>query len=147
MTDPVLVDTSVWIDHLRDRPGAAVAELAGWLSEDADRILVNEVVATELLRGVRTDKDATQLQAALDKLAQADPLRREDWLLSARVYRVCRSAGLTIRSPMDCLMASHAIRLQVAVMAVDRDFDAIASCTPLRLHALVAERRPWTRPA
>lgn len=138
MTDPVLVDTSVWIEHLRDRKSAAVTELARWLAEDADRILVNEIVTTELLRGVRTDKDATQLQAALDQLVQADPLRREDWLLSARVYRVCRSAGLTIRSPMDCLLASHAIRLGVPVLAIDRDFEAIASCTPLRLHTLAA---------
>lgn len=138
MSSAVLVDTSVWIDHLRDRPGAAVAELSGWLSEDADRILVNEIVTTEMLRGVRSDKDATQLQGALDKLAQADPLRREDWLLSARVYRACRSAGLTIRSPMDCLLASHAIRLGVPVLAIDRDFEAIASCTPLRLHTLAA---------
>ena len=147
MTAAVLVDTSVWIDHLRDRPGAAVAELAGWLSEDADRILINEIVTTELLRGVRSDRDATQLQGALDKLAQADPIRREDWLLSARVYRDCRAAGLTVRSPMDCLMAAHALRLQVAVLAVDRDFDAIASCTPLRLHGLAAVRKPRTRPA
>ena len=136
MSPAVLVDTSVWIDHLRDRPGAAVAELSGWLSDDADRILVNDVVTTELLRGVRTESDALQLQGALDKLAQADPITRTDWLLSARVYRTCRSAGLTIRSPMDCLMAAHAIRLGVAVLAIDRDFEAIASCTPLHLHAL-----------
>ena len=138
MTAQVLVDTSVWIEHLRGRQGTAVAELTHWLAEDADRILVNEIVTTELLRGVRTDADATQLQAALDKLVQADPLVRDDWLLSARVYRTCRSAGLTIRSPMDCLLASHAIRLRVAVLAIDRDFEAIASCTPLRLHTIPA---------
>ncbi len=138
MTDPVLVDTSVWIDHLRGRSGPAVNALSDWLADDADRILVDEIVTTELLRGVRNDADATQLQAALDKLVQADPLGREDWLLSARIYRACRSAGLTIRSPMDCLLASHAIRLDVAVLAIDRDFEAIASCTPLRLHALAA---------
>lgn len=138
MTAQVLVDTSVWIEHLRGRQGAAVAELTRWLAEDADRILVNEIVATELLHGVRTATDATPLQAALDKLAQADPIRRDDWLLSARVYRSCRSAGLTIRSPMDCLLASHAIRLGVAVLAIDRDFEAIATCTPLRLHTIAA---------
>jgi predicted nucleic acid-binding protein len=130
----VLVDTSVWIDHLRDRPSAAAAQLAAWLSEDADRILVNEVVIAELLRGLRSDHDAAQLQAALEQLAQAGPIVRSDWLESARIYRACRLAGLTIRSPMDCLIASHAIRLQVPVLAIDRDFEAIASCTPLALH-------------
>ena len=104
------------------------------MHDDPDRILVNEVVITELLRGVSSKADSAQLQAALDKLLQADPMERSDWLLSARICRSCRAAGLTIRSPMDCLIAAHAIRLKVPVLVIDRDFDAIASCTPLRLH-------------
>lgn len=134
MSLAVLVDTSVWIDHLRDRQNPAMTELGYWLSEDPDRILVNEVVVTELLRGVSTEVDATELQKSLDKLVQADAIGREDWLQSARIYRTCRQAGLTIRSPMDCLIASHAIRLHVPLLAIDRDFEAIASCVPLRLH-------------
>ena len=134
LIQPVLVDTSVWIDHLRGRQNAAASELAGWLRDEPDRILVNEVVITEWLRGVSSEADSAQLQAGLDKLLQADPMGRSDWLLSARIYRTCRDAGLTIRSPMDCLIASHAIRLNAPVLAIDRDFEAIASCTPLRLH-------------
>jgi predicted nucleic acid-binding protein len=91
---------------------------------------------TELLRGMRSDPDATVLQSSLDKLAQADPIARDDWLGSARIDRVCRQAGLTIRSPLACLIASHAMRLGVPVLANHRDFEAIASCTPLRLHTL-----------
>ena len=139
MNFAVLVDTSVWIDHLRNRQNTAVAELAEWLIDEPDRILVNEVVVTELLRGVRSETAAAELCAALDNLVQADPIRRDDWLLSARIYRSCREAGLTIRSPMDCLIAAHAIRLQVPVLAIDRDFEAIASCTPLRLHRSAAQ--------
>ncbi len=37
---------------------------------------------------------------------------------------------------MDCLIAAHAIRLGLAVLAIDREFDrefeAIATCTPLK---------------
>ena len=136
---PVLVDTSVWIDHLRGRHSAPASELAGWLQDDPDRILVNEVVVTELLCGVSSQADSAQLQVALGKLLQADPMQRSDWLLSARIYRTCRDAGLTIRSPMDCLVAAHPIRLQVPVLAIDRAFEAIASCTPLRLHSPQAQ--------
>ena len=39
---------------------------------------------------------------------------------------------------MDCLIASHAIRLQVPVLASDRDFEAIAAFTPLRLYSPTA---------
>jgi predicted nucleic acid-binding protein len=138
----VLVDTSVWIDHFRARDNAAVAELSTWLGEEPDRIVVNEVVLTELLRGARSEADAATLSATLNHLVQADPIVRADWMASARIYRTCRQAGLTIRSPMDCLIAAHAIRLEAPVLAIDRDFEAIASCTPLRLHRPVARQKP-----
>jgi predicted nucleic acid-binding protein len=133
------VDSSVWIDHLRGRTTAAASLLAQWLTDDADRILVNEVVTTELLRGFGKETDANGLLAALSKLPQAPPLQVEDWWASARIFRLCRSAGFTVRSPMDCLIAAHAIRLQVGLLATDRDFEAIATCTPLALHAAVAQ--------
>ncbi len=136
MSGAVLVDTSVWIDHFRGRESDAAGELATWLGEEPDRIVVNEVVLTELLRGSRSEADAAALSAALNHLPQADPVGREDWLASARIYRACRQAGLTIRSPMDCLIAAHALRLGMAVLAIDRDFEAIATCTPLRLHGV-----------
>ena len=136
MNDAVLVDTSVWIDHFRARDNEAVAELATWLDEEPDRIVVNEVVLMELLRGARSETDAATLSATLNHLVQADPIMRDDWMVSARIYRTCRQSGLTIRSPMDCLIAAHAIRLGVSVLAIDRDFEAIASCTPLQLHRL-----------
>jgi predicted nucleic acid-binding protein len=130
----VLVDTSVWINHFRNVPSLPVAELQLWLDEDPDRVLLNEVVVTELLRGVRDEAEAARMRALLEELPQAEPLQRDDWLASADIYRTCRQAGLTIRSPMDCLIAAHAMRLRRPVMAVDRDFDAIASCLPLALH-------------
>ena len=129
-----LVDTSVSIDHLRGRQSAAASTQAGWLQNDPDRILVNEVVVTELLRGVSSEADGARLQGAFDKLLQADPIGRTDWLLSARIYRTCRAARLTIRSPMGCLIVADAIRLKVPALAIDRNFEAIASFTPLRLY-------------
>ena len=130
----MLVDSSVWIDHFRNRPSPAARQLAHWLAEEPDCIVVNGVVLCELLRGMRSEAAATQLMGALDKLPQADAIGRADWLLSAGLYRRCRGAGLTIRSAMDCLIAAHAIRLDLPLLAVDRDFDAIATQAPLTLH-------------
>lgn len=134
MSLQVLVDTSVWIDHFHNRPSAPVGALQFWLAEDPDRVLLDEVIVTELLRGARDETDAARLQELLEQLPQADPLQRGDWVVSADIYRRCRRAGLTIRSPMDCLIAAHALRLGRPVLSVDRDFAAIASCVPLVLH-------------
>ncbi len=130
----VLVDTSVWINHFRQQPSAPVAALQFWLAEDVDRVVINEVVVAELLRGARDEAASRKLRALLEQLPQAPTLHRDDWLMSAQIYRRCRTVGQTIRSPMDCLIAAHAIRLGCAVLAIDRDFEAIAGCVPLMLH-------------
>ena len=40
---------------------------------------------------------------------------------------------MTVRSPIDALIAAVAIRLDVPVLHRDRDFDSVARHTPLRL--------------
>ena len=52
---------------------------------------------------------------------------------AAFLYRLCRVNGTTIRSMVDCLVAAVGIRHDVPVLAKDRDFEALASHTPLRL--------------
>ena len=137
--EPVLVDTSVWIDHLRGRTTAATTRLAHWLESDPDCILINEVVTTELLRGIGNETAAMELNAALSKLRQAPAIQIDDWQASARIYRRCRNAGLGVRSSMDCLIAAHAMRVRVSVLATDRDFDAITSCVPLMIRIAAAQ--------
>ncbi len=133
--DAVLVDSSVWIDHFRNRDTPAAVLLARWLAEEPDRVVVNHIVSCELLRGMRSEAAAATLQAHLDRLPQADAITDADWLASAAIYRRCRGAGLTIRSPMDCLIAAQAMRLKLPLLAIDRDFHAIAALHTLVLHA------------
>jgi predicted nucleic acid-binding protein len=40
---------------------------------------------------------------------------------------------VTIRKFIDCLIAAHALAADIPVLQADSDFDALASCTPLRL--------------
>jgi len=51
------------------------------------------------------------------------------------MYRTCRSAGLTIRRLVDCLIAVVAINAEASLFHADTDFDLIAQRTPLRLAA------------
>ncbi len=61
---------------------------------------------------------------------------RLDWLDGATIYRDLRQRGVTVRSPVDALIAAVAIRLDLPVLHRDRDFGAIAHYTPLRLIAV-----------
>ena len=63
------------------------------------------------------------------------PVESDDWATAALLYRMCRVNGATIRSMVDCLIAAVAVRHDVPILAKDRDFEALAAHTPLRLAA------------
>jgi predicted nucleic acid-binding protein len=58
-----------------------------------------------------------------------------DYEDAAALYRSCRSQGVTVRRLTDCLIAAVAIRSAMPVLHADRDFDLIATCTPLKIEA------------
>ena len=58
-----------------------------------------------------------------------DLLRR-----AAELYRSARRSGITIRSTVDCLIASVCIRERVPILHADRDFDRLALVSPLVVH-------------
>lgn len=90
----------------------------------------------EVLAGARGEAHARRL-AGLMAWAQAMPIEGlADWEVAASLYRACRAGGATPRSQLDCLIAAVAIRENVPVLHADRDFDAIARHTPLRVAPL-----------
>jgi predicted nucleic acid-binding protein len=56
-----------------------------------------------------------------------------DWEDAAKLYRSARSKGLTVRSTVDCLIAAVCVRTGSPVLALDRDFDALAQVSDLVL--------------
>ena len=51
---------------------------------------------------------------------------------AVQLYRSARSAGLTVRSGTDCLIAACAIRHNLTVLHHDRDFDSLAEISTLQ---------------
>jgi hypothetical protein len=52
-------------------------------------------------------------------------------LEAASLYRAARRAGLTVRSGVDCLIATCALRNGLVVLHHDRDFDLLARVSSL----------------
>ncbi len=52
---------------------------------------------------------------------------------AVRIYRRCRSAGVTPRGMIDCMIASVAWRHRAAVLALDADLSRIAEVIGLDL--------------
>lgn len=128
----LLADTSAWIEFLK---GTGSAEAGRMRTAIAEReVVVIDPILLEVMAGARHD-DVTRTQRLLEA-QQLEPLApRLDWLDGATIYRELRQRGVTVRSPVDALIAAIAIRLDVPVLHRDRDFEAIAGHTPLKVIA------------
>ena len=125
-----LIDTSVWIDYLRQiesRP-------AVWLREilDCDYPFgITGVIYQEVLQGADSETSYQRLEAYLSTQVfyhPQDPV--ESYSQAARLYFRCRRAGVTLRSTIDCLIAQVAIEHDLLIVHNDRDFDQLASVVP-----------------
>jgi predicted nucleic acid-binding protein len=129
----ILADTSAWIEYLRATQSDVDRRLDGLIATDEESVVTTEVVHLELLAGAQTDAEAMQLRRLLARHELVPLEGLPDYEEAATIYRVCRRAGDTIRPRFDCLIAAVAIRIDAAVLQHDRDFEAIARHTPLRL--------------
>jgi hypothetical protein len=59
----------------------------------------------------------------------------DDHLYAAELYRTARRRGHTVRSTIDCLIAAVCVREESILLHRDRDYDHLASCSPLRILA------------
>ena len=127
----ILVDTSAWIEFLRDT-GSPVCQRVDDLL--ATEIATCDVVRMEVLAGARDEQHLQQLRRLLAR-ASTLPTEPVDYDAAAALYRTCRQRGHTVRKLIDCLIAAVAIRGNLPVLHRDADFDILAQHTPLQVDA------------
>jgi predicted nucleic acid-binding protein len=127
----VLVDTTVWIDFFTDRNEPHVSMLQNLIENEEDLCLCGVILA-EVLQGIRSDTDFTKTKEYLNDLILL-PMRYQTFLQAAEIYRSLRKKGVTIRKPVDCMIASVAIEYDIHLLHNDRDFDHIAKHMKLRI--------------
>ena len=126
----ILIDTSAWIEFLRDT-GSGVCQLVDdLLTED---IAICGVVRMEVLAGARDEAHLSRLRGLLAR-AVTIPTLAVDYEDAAMLYRQCRRQGETVRKLPDCLIAASAIRKSVPVLHSDVDFEVLARHTDLRVY-------------
>ena len=127
----MLVDTSVWIELLNGTLGSKVTE-----ADLLDFVTCGPVLQ-EVLQGLRDDPASEALRESLLALpVLSDPVPTALFLSAAEIYRLGRAKGYTIRSSTDCLIAAIAIENAVPVWHKDRDFEAVARYTSLRIRRM-----------
>lgn len=119
----LLVDTTVWIDFFAGKTTPQVSVLELMISESED-ICVCGIVLTEVLQGIRDDGRYRKTKAHFDNFVFLT-MTRAAFVRSAEMYRSLRKKGITVRKPLDCMIAAVALAHNVQILHNDRDFDPI----------------------
>lgn len=128
----IVVDTSAWIEFDRGTESPAHLALRAAI-EGGTEIGVPDVVRMEILSGARSQADLLSLQSLLARFVHVACSSPHDHDVAANLFRSARAVGQSVRSLNDCLIAAMALRLDVPLLARDRDFEVLASVSALRL--------------
>ena len=126
----ILVDTSAWIEFLRNTGSSTCNEVDRLLDSE---LATSEPVRMEVLAGATSESHLRQLRGLLGRCSLV-PVISQDYDTAAAIYRGCRSQGATVRKMVDCLIAAIAMRRGMPLLHSDRDFDSIARSFELAVH-------------
>jgi predicted nucleic acid-binding protein len=117
----ILVDTSVWVDHLRGVQSAQTTKLETVLAREP--LLVGDLILLEILQGARDERHAARLEREMRRFTILPLL--DDFLATkaARNFRRLRRMGLTIRKTADIIIGTFCIERGHVLLHDDRDFD------------------------
>lgn len=116
----ILVDTSVWIAHLRGHRTPAAARLEAAASREP--LLIGDLILLEVLQGARDDAHAARIERGLRRYALVPLLDGDLAPRAARNYRTLRELGITIRKTADVIIGTFCIEHRVSLLHDDRDF-------------------------
>ncbi len=123
-----LVDTSIWVEVFRARDRLRLEDRFS-----SDEIATCAPVVQEVLQGFRDERAYGLAREALLGMPFVEsPMELVVFEEAARLFRVARRSGLTIRSTVDCLVAACALRNGLTVLHRDRDFRSLARISALK---------------
>ena len=126
----ILVDTSVWIEILRDRQGIVVRAFRDTVKDDL--VVLTRFTQLELLQGAKDEHEWRGLEEYLSSQYYLEAIE-DTWVQAARIYFELRRTGKTVYSPIDCCIAQIALENDATLLHQDHDFEVIASIRPLDL--------------
>lgn len=127
----VIVDSSVWIDYLN----GAINDQTEWLDLQLlqQRIGLTDLILCEVLQGIRTDAQFRQIHEYLLNFQVFVAGGVDLATAAAQNFRTLRKRGITVRKPMDCLIATFCILEGHELLHRDRDFDAFENHLRLKV--------------
>ena len=117
----ILVDSSVWIAHLRGHTTPATTKLEA--AAEREPLLVGDLILLEVLQGARDNAQAARIERALREYAIVSLLDDRLAAQGARNYRRLRGLGITVRKTADIIIGTFCIEHGHSLLHEDRDFE------------------------
>jgi predicted nucleic acid-binding protein len=127
----IVVDTSVWINNLKNNETASVRKLR--IPSNNEQALLGDLILLEILQGARSNPQSRQLYELLSLYPMVRLFDVEMVAVCAENYRILRSRGITIRKTIDVIIGTFCIVNDHYLLHDDRDFDAMATHLGLRV--------------
>ena len=122
----ILIDTSIWIDFLREKENTQTAKFNEILDLKIPFGITGQIYQ-EVLQGASSEKDFNALKEYFETFRIYSPSHeRDSYLRAAEIFFLCQKKGITIRSTADCLIVQIAREHGLKLFHNDKDFDNIA---------------------
>lgn len=120
----IVVDSSAWIDFLKDRRLAHVDCLRRSLG--VEEIVVGDLMLCEVLQGLPDERAATSVEGLLRRFEIVPMVGEDTAILAAANHRTLRRRGVTIRKTVDLLIGTWCIAHSQPRPHDDGDFRPMA---------------------
>ena len=117
----ILVDSSVWIAHLKGRNTAETCKLEEAASREP--LLVGDLILLEVLQGARDEPHAARIEHAMRAFTVVPLLSPDLAVQGAKNYRKLRALGITVRKTADIIIGTFCITYHHTLLHAERDFD------------------------
>ena len=124
----ILVDTSAWVEFLRNTGSPVCTRVDELLGGE---IATCDPIRMEVLAGAQDESHLNDLRRLLARASVIDVVSG-DYEDAAALYRTGRRRGETVGKLIDCLIGALATRADVPVLQADGDFDVLARHTSLQ---------------
>jgi predicted nucleic acid-binding protein len=129
----IVVDSSVWIDHLLDRETGSVLVLRRLLrGETVGPILVGDIVMYEVLAGLPSIRAAKSIREGLETLLLVSMVDFDLVRRAVAHYHALRRRGIT-PGTVDMIIATYCIETGAELLTADRHFEPMRDHLGLRL--------------
>jgi predicted nucleic acid-binding protein len=119
----IVADTSAWVDYFNGIDALHVEILDYELSNS--RIVIGDLIITELLQGFREDKNYKIAKQLIESLEYYDLGGKEIAYKAADNFRKLRKRGITVRKTIDMIIGTFCIENDFELIHNDRDFDPL----------------------